>query len=117
MLLGSTGPVSIVDSWAKLAGLSFPALKDKGVDILDFTENAATLSASQASTVFAASLSFAAGDVVTLSDTGANVASSNFAALAAKGVDILDATDNAVTLSGTQAAALLASSLSLAAGD
>ena len=115
MLLGSGGPVTITGQGVKLAALDMQALRSKGVDVLDAVDNAITLSKAQ----FAAlgSVALTAADTVTLADTGAGIAAADFAALAAKGIDVLDATDNAITLTTARMAALLASPLTLAAGD
>lgn len=77
------------------------------MDRIDATDNAITLNADQAAALGAAVI--AATDVVTVSDTGANISnltSVQLGGLASSGVDRINATDNTATLTVAQANAL-----------
>ena len=88
--------VTIADTGAKLATLDFSTLAAKGVDFIDSTTNALTLTTAQFNQLGSTQLT--QDDVVTLSDTGANLAALDFATLAVKGIDKLDATDDVLSL-------------------
>ncbi|MFC4174803.1 hypothetical protein ACFOYU_22575 [Microvirga sp. GCM10011540] len=115
--------VSVSDTGAAIASLTqaeLAAFAAAGVDALDATDNVVTVSVGQALLVSGSALSFAANDVVTVSDTGAALSALSAAeivALGADGVDVIDASDGAVSLTADQAAALADSGISLAAGD
>jgi hypothetical protein len=102
--------VTLVNGGAALAGLSaaqFAALAGNGIDRVDSTTNALSLTVAQYLALGTVALT--AADVVTLADTGANLASlsaAQFAALAGNGIDRIDATDNALSLSVAQYLAL-----------
>ncbi|KAB0268244.1 hypothetical protein [Microvirga brassicacearum] len=117
MFLGSGGSITIADTRAKIAQLDFQILKDKGVDILDATDNVVNLTAAEAAALTASTISLAANDTVTVTDTAAAIAVADFVALAAKNIDTLDASDNAMTLTAAQAGALAISTVGLAASD
>ncbi len=108
--LAASDVVTLRDTGAALASLSvaqFAALAAKGIDKLDATDNALTLSLEQVQALGAVTLT--AADVVTATGTGAALASlsvASIAALAAGGVDVIDATDNVLSLSVAQALAL-----------
>jgi len=82
-----------------LAAADFTTFGTKLVDVLDVdgpgTNSSVSISAAIAAALIATTgLSIASGDIVTLSDTGANIAGLSVAqigALAGRGVDILDA--------------------------
>ena len=115
--------VSVSDTGAAIASLTqaeLAAFAAAGVDALDASDNVVTVSVGQALLVSGSALSFAANDVVTVSDTGAALSALSAAeivALGADGVDVIDASDGAVSLTADQAAALADSGISLAAGD
>ncbi len=91
--------VTLLDTGANLETLNFSALAGKGIDILDASDNVLTLTATQFQSLGTVSLK--STDTVTLLDTGADISAlttSQINALAAKGIDILDATDNAYSL-------------------
>ena len=82
------------------------ALKTLGVTSLDASNNAVTLTFAQASAYGTAGLSFVTGDVVTVVLTATEftgLTSGNITTLAAIGVDILDISGNAVSLTIAQA--------------
>ncbi|MGO4704237.1 beta strand repeat-containing protein [Microvirga sp. 2MCAF38] len=111
--------VTVSGAGAALAGLSatqLAALSAKGVDALDATDNKLSLSVAQLAAL--GNLAFTAGDSVTLSDTGANLAAltaPQIGALAGKGIKALDATGDQLSLSVAQLAAL--GTVALTAGD
>jgi hypothetical protein len=102
--------VTLADSGANIAALSaadLATLGSMGVDALDATDNALSLTVEQAQAL--GSVTLAAADVVTLADTGANLAALNpaeLAQLASAGFDAIDASDGALTLSLAQITAL-----------
>lgn len=108
--LAASDVVTLRDTGAALASLSvaqFAALAAKGIDKLDATDNALTLSLAQVQALGAVTLT--SGDAVTASGTGAALASlsaAGIAALADQGVDVIDATDNVLSLSVAQYLAL-----------
>ncbi|HEY2069725.1 MAG TPA: hypothetical protein VGG48_09250 [Rhizomicrobium sp.] len=108
--------VTLLDTGADLQTLNFSSLASSGVDILDASDNVLTLTAAQ----FAAlgTVALKSTDTVTLLDTGSDISSltvAQFNALAAKGIDILDATDNAYSLNVNKVNGL--GNLTLAAND
>ena len=112
----SSDTVTLFDSGTNLQTLDFSTLASKGVDILDASDNVLTLTAAQFQALGTVSLK--SSDTVTLLDTGAHISSltvGQFNALAAKGIDILDATDNAYSLTAAQVNGL--GTLHLAAND
>jgi hypothetical protein len=118
-ILTNADTVTLLDSGAHLAALTatdFSHLAGKGVDILDASDNMLTLTAAQFQNLGTVSLK--SSDTVTLLDTGADISgltAAQFNALAAKGIDILDASDNAYSLTVAQVEGLGA--LTLAAND
>jgi RTX calcium-binding nonapeptide repeat (4 copies) len=99
VIFSAASSITLADTGSSIAALSavqIGQLAAHGIDTIDTTDNALTLNAAQ----FAAlgTIVLAAGDTVTLADTGASLAALDFATLAAKGVDVLDATDNAMSL-------------------
>lgn len=123
--LGLTGDdwVTLSENGADLATLmttltaeQIVDLGAKGIDALDALDNQLSLSVAQYNKL--GNLALTAGDTVTLSDTGANLAALTAAqilALKAKGVDAIDASDNSISLSLEQFNALGA--LNLASND
>jgi Ca2+-binding RTX toxin-like protein len=111
--------VTLFDSGSLLGGLTvgqLTALGARGNAALDARDDVLGLSLAQFNALGAVKLN--AADAVSLSDTGAvlgALTSGQMAALAAKGVDGIDAKDNALTMTVAQFEAL--GSLSLAADD
>ena len=110
--------MTLADSSAALASLSvaeIAALDDKGIDRIDARQGALSLSVDKYLALGTVKLT--ASDQVTLADSGANLAGLSpaaLAALASKGIDRIDATDNALALSVAQYRAL---SVDLTASD
>lgn len=94
--------VTLSDAGSAISALSggIGLLGAKGVDVIDATDNALTLTADQFSSLGTVSLT--AGDNVVVADTGANLATLDFAALAAGLVDSINATDNMLSLTVAQ---------------
>lgn len=110
----SDNNVAILDTSAAIEALTAAqltalgtnrSLVGTGVDILDATDDVLTLSLDQVGGAYAGAISFAAGDVVTVADTSANFQAENGKALyilGMMGVDVIDATDNVLTLNVDQ---------------
>src|SRR6185436_15907942 len=88
-----------------LAASDFTTFGTRLVDVLDIdagTNSAVSISAAKAAAlVNTAGLSIAAGDIVTLSDTGgaiAGLSASQFGLLGGRGIDVIDASDNVLAL-------------------
>lgn len=96
--------ITIADSGAIIAGLTVGQLGSAKLDVIDAIDNAITLSALQEA---AADALLVAGDVITVSDTGANIAA--MATLTSAKIDVFNATDNAVSLTAVQFNAIPAS--------
>ena len=115
--------VTLVGSGAVLSGLSTAQIATfdaRGVDRIDATDNTLSISLAKSNAYATAGIALNAADVVTLADTGAvltGLTTAQFATLDARGVDVLDATDNAVTFTIAEFDALLRTGLSLSAGD
>ncbi|HZH51599.1 MAG TPA: calcium-binding protein [Microvirga sp.] len=93
-------------------------LATKNVDFIDATDDVLTYSLEQLNAL--GTVSFVAGDLVTVTGTGAQFGAltpGEIAAIGAKNVDVLDASDNAVTLTAAQAAALTTGGTGFAADD
>ncbi|HTQ15239.1 MAG TPA: hypothetical protein VMH86_15310 [Rhizomicrobium sp.] len=88
-------------------------LASTGFSAIDATDDAVSFSVAQYNALGA--VAFTAGDTVTLADTGANLATLDFGALAGANVDTLDATDNTLTITAAQFSAL--GTVTLTAGD
>jgi len=94
--------VTLVGSGAALGALpvaTIAALAGKGIDRLDATDDVLTLTLAQYQAL--ATVALTAADVVTLAATGsvlAGLSTAALAALAGKGIDRLDASDNVLTL-------------------
>ena len=91
-----------------LSAADIAAMAAKNVDVLD-ADAAVALTAAQAAAFAVSGISFPTADTVTVSDTGANIATLTdvqIAALVSKNVDAFDASDNAaIALSLGQLAA------------
>ncbi|RDI59915.1 calcium-binding protein [Microvirga subterranea] len=102
--------IAISDNGSTIAALSAPqiqALAAQGVTALDASNDVLALSMAQIQALGGIGLN--SGDAIAVADAGAALSSltaSDVAALVAKGVDSLDARDNAVTLSLDQFVAL-----------
>ena len=95
-------------------------LNDKFIDRIDSTDDALTLSVAQAVALVDTEIFLSANDAVTLADTGArlqNLTPDHIGHLSVKGVDVIDATNNALTFSVAQALALIDTEIALSAGD
>ncbi|HEX8544794.1 MAG TPA: DUF4214 domain-containing protein [Pseudomonas sp.] len=92
-----------------------------GSVVLDAFDNAVTLTVGQANLLLTSGLTFATNDVITVSGAGTALAALTFANYATTelGGDsvTLNASDNAIALTNTQATALIASTLKFAAND
>ena len=99
---GLPNGASIFDTGAAIAGLTDVQIAAfTNVGSYDANNNALTLSLAQFNAATNAKLTNA--DVVTVADTGANIAANAAALAAATNVDIVDATDNVVNLSAANA--------------
>lgn len=121
--LRAADTVTLADTGANIAALSvaqFNAMHSKGIDGIDATDNAITLSIAQVQGITGL-LTIASGDVVTVADTEANIESltgSQLAALANANVDIIHASNtSALTLSESQVQPFLATAATFATGD
>jgi Ca2+-binding RTX toxin-like protein len=112
--------VTLSDTGAALSALTLTdirALAHGGIDKIDASDNVLTLSVDEFKAI-ANNLAFSNDDSVTLADAGSRFHVMNAATLmglSAQGVDGIDATDNAITFSKAQYAAL--GSLHIAADD
>jgi hypothetical protein len=106
----SSDTVTLADTGANIAALSavaFGNLAANGIDKINATDNVLSLSVAQYQALGVVTL--AAGDVITLADTGANIttlSATDMAALADAGIDRIDATDNTLNLTVAQYQAL-----------
>lgn len=106
----SNDTVTLADTGANIAALSaadFGDLAANGIDKINATDNVLSLTVAQYRAL--GTVTLAAGDVVTLADTGANIATlsaTDMAALADAGIDKIDASDNALNLTVAQYQAL-----------
>ncbi|HEX4295088.1 MAG TPA: bluetail domain-containing putative surface protein, partial [Rhizomicrobium sp.] len=102
--------VELIDSAGHIQAMTaaqFQALAGEGVNVIDSTNNKLMLAVAQYEALGTVALTQA--DVVTLSDTGANIAAmsvAELAALSANGVDQIVTTDHQLTLSLAQFNAL-----------
>jgi hypothetical protein len=103
--LAADDTVTISDTASNLAGLSFSPLAAANVDLLDSTGAYTTLTAAELAAL--GTVAFTSASAVTLTDAGANIAAvSDFSTFSAHGVDILDASDDTLTISEAQFQAL-----------
>jgi len=121
MSVDASATFTIADLGANLESLSagaIAALGSLGVDILHATDNAWSITVAQYNSLGTVQLTQA--DTVTLSDTGADIAllgSGQISALATNGIDIIDASDNAIAFTVAQTQALLTNAVTLASSD
>jgi Ca2+-binding RTX toxin-like protein len=108
---------------AQLAAFSaadIATLGGKGVNMIDISDDAATLGTAQAQALVDADISLVSPDAVALADTGANIAAltaTDVADIADLGVTSVNASDNVMTLSLTNANALIDNGISLTSDD
>ena len=113
---------TIADTGTNLAALTTTAIADldnKLIDSIDATNNAVSFTVAQYN-AFHSSVGFASADVVTLADTGANLAgltTTEIGNLTTRDIDIFDATNNTITLTIEQLDALASASIALTTGD
>ncbi len=89
-----------------------------GGDVIDASDDALTIDGTEYNAILAGGVALTQSDVVTLSDTGATIggtAAADLAALAGNGIDIIDASDNVLSLTVEQYRAL--GSVALTAAD
>lgn len=120
--LAATGNVVLADSAASIQALTTQQITDlsaKGVKKFDVTDTNLTLSIQQAAALAGTSISFMAGDTVTVTGNAGDFATlvdaPQIAALAAKGVTLFDSTDDRMFFTLAEFNAL--SQIGLAAGD
>jgi Ca2+-binding RTX toxin-like protein len=95
--------ITLFDTGAHIAALTstqFGQLAGNGIDIINASDNTLSLTVAQYDALGAVALT--AGDNTTIADTGANLETLNFATLAANHIDVLDATDNVLSLTVAQ---------------
>lgn len=115
--------VTLADTAATIGALSTTAIGNlgaMGVDAVDAANDRVTLTLAQFNAFANASIDMAAGDVVTIRDTAANIAAltgGQLATLAASGADQLDAIGNVMTLTAAQAKAIAANGLAFVDDD
>jgi hypothetical protein len=120
MVLTASDTVTLSDVAADISVTSsgITGYSNQGVDIIDATDDGPfTLDAEAAGALAAGGLVFADSDSVTVNDFGLLISSlgAGIAQLGAKGVDVLDALDDSLTLSASQFSSL--GTVSLTAGD
>jgi hypothetical protein len=111
VVLNQADTVTIHDTAANISGLTYSALAAAGVDFLDAT-TAVSVTAAQLTAL--GTVGFTSASAVTLADTGGHIAAENFATIAAQGVDVIDASDNVLSISAAQYKALGAMTLTQA---
>ena len=121
----TTDVITLTGTGTALAGLTFATYATAALGgasvVLNASDNAVSLTKAGADLLVASGLKFASGDVITLTDTGAALGALTFtnygiAVLGGTSV-VLNASDNAVSLTTAQADALIASGLTFAATD
>ena len=120
--LQATDTIAVVDTGANITAMTSVQLGEAKVDTYNASDDAVSFSVAQITAVTNAKLT--AADVVTVADTGANLAANvgglginltGFSNLA--NTDRLDASDNAVTLTAAQFASVAAGGPLFVAGD
>ncbi|CAN5700012.1 hypothetical protein BH10PSE6_BH10PSE6_06360 [soil metagenome] len=97
--------ITITDKRARIEALTTTDIANLGlggVTNVDSTNNTLSLTAAQYNAFLAAGIEFTAADTVVLLDTGAELATLLGTDLAGNGVDILDASDDALSMSLAQ---------------
>ena len=116
-VLTGTDTVTVTGTSAELLGVPFATFDTKLVDTLHASTDV-SLSKNQAVALVAATVVFDVGSNVTLSDTGANIellSATDIGKLHAHGVDAINASGDAYTLTGAKFNAL--NGVTLAVGD
>ena len=119
--LTSADAVTLADTGAHIGALTavqFGQLASFHVDTINATDDVLAISLAQFNALGAVTLT--PTDVITLADTGANLAAlttTQIDALPVGGIDALDATDNVLTISVAQFSHIVSASLTLTAGD
>lgn len=119
--LKSSDTVTLLDSGSDISALTtgqFNALAAKGIDILDATDNAYSLTAAQVNGLGA--LTLASNDTITLSDTEANLEAETAAQLSnavSVGIDIISSTGGTLNMTAAQVGALLGTSATFDAAN
>jgi hypothetical protein len=101
--------ITIRDKGSNLQALTAADIAELGaggVTNIDSTNDRVTLNVAQYNALLTAGIAIAAGDKVVLADTGANLATVLGSDLAGNGVDVLDATDDALSITLAQFGAL-----------
>ena len=114
VMLTADDQVTVADTAANIAELDFSTLAAANVDMLDVS-GAFSLTVARYESM--GSTIFASGDSITLADTGLNISAltaGQMGALAAHGIDAIDASDNSLSLSVAQFQALQSTAVALA---
>src|SRR5579885_1307175 len=117
--VNASATFTLADTGANIAALTagqIGALALQGVDVIDASDDALSLSVAQYQALGTVALTV--GDLVTLADSGSNIAAltaTQIGQLAGNQIDAIDATDNALSLTVAQYNAL--GSVTLTAGD
>jgi Ca2+-binding RTX toxin-like protein len=118
---GDTVTVTLsAEDFADLDADDLADLDAVGVDLFDLSDDAATLTLTQAAELSALAIGFADGDAITISDTGDNLAAlttDTISDLGDLGATRLDASDDAVTFSISQLSALNDAGIALTDSD
>jgi hypothetical protein len=121
LAFASEDVVSVVDTGASLKTLTatqIGALGDVGIDRLNASDNKLPLTTAQANALDDAGITVISSDTVTLADTGKRIGTMSLADikhLTTTGIDIIDASDNAFTLTTARYEAL--GKIKIAAND
>ena len=113
--------VTLADTSAHLQTLTasdFGNLGSNGIDHIDATDDVLTISLADFNAL--GSVTLTQSDVVTLADTGATISgfsTGNIDTLAAGGIDVFDATDNAISFTVAQYNETVTDHIALTAGD
>ncbi len=98
MAIDASNTVTLADTGANTAALTavqIAALASNGVDTIDTSDNALSLTVAQFTSLGAVTL--AAGDTVTIADTGANIATLTVGELGTATVDVLNASNDVIS--------------------
>ena len=106
-LLDASDSVTLADTGANLAAINAAAIAalDSQVDVYNATDNVLSLNKAQLDALATATITLTAGDTVTFADTQANIealSAGNITTYITQGVDVFDATDNALNLTAAQ---------------
>ena len=109
--LVETDIITVADTGIKINSMAATKLGSSKIDIIDATNNAISLTVDQE---LAADSKLVIADVITVADTGAAITAMTAAQLGSSKIDIIDASDNALTLTVAQQ---LATDSKLVTGD